>query len=563
MVRKLIAFFFAGVFLRWISIGCPNWVDFNVYWSEGDGIWTQAILQLLKEQNWIPFTGIYSARLSYPYGMDFGMFPVMDPLHWTAMHVLNLIFESPVLAFNLYYLISAGLICASMGWVCLSLGIPLPLALVAALSYSALPYALARIQHIFLVAYFQVPLIFYLALKIRENLKPGLLILLGVVTATTGIYYDFYSMLILCLVGLGNLILLGVKRNFLTMKLVLRNGILFGIPCLLFTAIGMASSWLYIYKNGDPRTTERHYSESIVFGLDAQNIFVPPTDHWLPIYREIKPLVYTDRALAEDHMIGAYGGYMGIPAIIGFFISVFYIFRFWLKAPSDKEYWLCALGIISLFCIAYGQKGGLGYLFSYYISPQIRANYRICIYIATASLLAFYLWIRPHFENIKGIKWKAIACTGLLIASLLDQGGVFYQLNPDHKNTNSDREFAKQMKEALGDKPMLKLPFGAFPEWSGYMSVEPYSPMRFIMAETIHSVFPAIKGTKSLEEQWPLFFGKIPTKPALISYGIAGVVIDTSDYPDGGQEAMNEYLSASSRYFYSPNKRFVFIDLRF
>lgn len=562
MVKRLLIFFCAGVFLRWVSIGFPNWADFNVYWCTADGIWYQALLGLMREQNWIPFTGIHSARLSYPYGMDFGMYPMTDILHWVSMHLINLVVDSPVLAHNIYYMVGAGLISTCMGWVCLKLGITFPLALTAALAYSALPYAFARIEHLFLVTYFQVPLTYYVLLQLREKLNPWLLIFFGLITAGTGIYYNFYSMMILGIFGLITLVIMWQKKNTEGMKVVFKNGLYFGIPCIVLTALSMASSWHYIYKNGDPRTYDRHYTDTWVFAMDTQNIFVPPTDHWFPPYREIKPLVYSADHLAADYIIGAYGGYMGIPALLGFCIAVFMLARWRRRSLTQNEYWLIVLGFSALWFIAFAQRGGLAYAFSYYVSPQIRANYRAVIFITTAALLAFYIWISPRLNSLKKSSTKWLACSALLLFSLLDQGGLFYPLNPDHLDTNSDRQFAKEMKAALGDKPMLKLPFGAYPEWSGYMSVEVYSPMRFIMAEKIHSVFPSIKGTKNLEEQWPMFFGKIPNKIFLLSYGIAGVVIDTKDYPDSGEAAMKEYINSKSKYFYSPNKRFVFIDLR-
>lgn len=562
MVKKLAIFFCAGVFLRWVSIGFPNWADFNVYWCEADGIWFKALLGLMREQNWIPFTGIHSARLGYPYGMDYGMYPVTDVLHWSFMHLINLMVDSPVLTHNLYFMIGAGFISAAMGFLCLSLGMSMPVALTAALAYSALPYAFARIQHLYLVTYFQVPLIYFLVLHLKEKLNPWMLVAFGAITAGTGIYYDLYSMLLLAVIGLITLLWQLKKKDYKTFKTVFMNGTYFGISCIVVTLMSMGSSWYYSYKHGDPKTHDRHYTDSIVFAMDTKNIFVPPTDHWFPPYREIKPMVYSPEELAADHMIGAYGGYMGLPAIFGFLLSLFVLFSCLRRKPTQRESWMIILAIGALFFMAFGQRYGLGYLFAYYVSPQIRSNYRVAIYVTTATLLAFYIWVAPRLEKIKDIKWKWAACAGLLLFSLLDQGGLFYPLNPDHKNTNSDRQFAKEMKAALGDKPMLKLPFGAFPEWSGYMSVEIYSTMRFTMAEKIHSVFPSIKGTKNLEEQWPMFFGKIPSKPSLLAYGIAGVVIDTTDYPDGGQAAMQAYIGPNTKKFYSPNQRFVFIDLR-
>lgn len=248
--------------------------------------------------------------------------------------------------------------------------------------------------------------------------------------------------------------------------------------------------------------------------------------------------------------------------MIGIFIGLFFLPKFFRRELNQREEWMLVLSLCVLTFIVWAQKGWLGYYFSLYISPQIRSNYRVSIFITTAGLLAFYIWISPYLEKIKLPKKKWLACCSILLVSLLDQGGLFFPLNPNHETTSSDRQFAKQLKASLGEKPMLKLPFGAYPEWSGYMSVEIYSPFRYLMAEKIHSVFPSIKGTRNLEEQWPLFFGKIPEKKMLLDYGIAGVVIDKDDYPDKGQTAEAAYTGPNSRKFSSPNGRFVFIDLR-
>jgi hypothetical protein len=140
--------------------------------------------------------------------------------------------------------------------------------------------------------------------------------------------------------------------------------------------------------------------------------------------------------------------------------------------------------------------------------------------------------------------------------------GTFYRpANAKIDETKSDQEFARRIKETVGDSPIIKLPFGVFPEWPGYPSKESYAAFRQLAFEKIHSIFPAVKGSPESYRKVELFFGRIPHRQSMRDFGLRGVVIDRMDYDDQGKEAIQALSLKEALSFDSANGRFKFISL--
>lgn len=516
----------------------------------------------MKEEFWIPFTSITSQRLSYPEGLNFGQWPMSDVAHWFSMHVINLIIDSPVGAHNLYYLMGAGLICTSMGFLILHLGLGLPVALAAGLIYSALPFGIERIYHLWLSAYFQVPLIFYVLLNLNKVVSKGRLIFLGVVIGLTGIYFAFFASL---LIGF-DFILHWLSRQGLSrkefqakMKLCFWNSTYFLSTMIASLLLSLASSVIFILKHSDHGTNQRSWRESVIWGLDIENILTPPPDHWFPLYSQIRPFLFSWERLNYQAPFEGYKEYLGLAALAGMLMVIVALAKKIRRKPVEDIYW--HLGAAVIWCYAWGLKYGLGTAFAYLVTPSIRSWNRISVFIATAGLIAFFYWLGPKINRIsnQGLRW--LACFALLVFCLAEQGTLWRPLDVKIDQAQSDREFSAKVKAAAQDKPILGLPFGGFPDWRGYASIEPYGIFRYLMYEEIRSVVPSIKGTPETARKFEYFFGRIPAPQFMRDYGLVGVVVDRHDYPDMGADVISALRNPRSTVFSSQDARFMYIGL--
>ncbi|MDQ1444664.1 MAG: hypothetical protein QOI20_1128, partial [Acidimicrobiaceae bacterium] len=112
--------------------------------------------------------GWYEANpnLGAPYGQHFHDFPMADNLHLVVGKVLGLFTHSYALVVNVYFLATFGLAALTALWVLRWLGMSRPVSLVMSVLFAILPYHFMRGEtHLFLAAYYGVPLATYLLFK--------------------------------------------------------------------------------------------------------------------------------------------------------------------------------------------------------------------------------------------------------------------------------------------------------------------------------------------------------------------------------------------------------------
>lgn len=562
MIKKAFIFFASGIFLRWAILGFPSFESIASYWVASDALIVTGFLKVMREELWIPFTAIKSARLSFPEGLDFAQWPMTDVFHWSSLHLINLFSSTSTVAYNLYFIIGAGLITTSMGFLCLSLGLGFPLALTAGLAYSSLPFGFERLHHLFLAMYFQVPLIFYVLLNFQKKMSWYVFFSMGAFVGLTGIYYAFFSSVLVGLFFLVSILGCFFGWSNSEFRILFTNSVSYMGGKLLFLAISMLPNWIYLSNHGDPNTTKRSPGESLIWALDVENILLPPTSHWFPPYASIRSLFFSWEKLKFMSDYEGYAEYLGVLSLFGLGLCIYHSVRLFRGAKKTTNPIFLYLGFIALICLGLALRYGLGYLFAITVSPQIRSWNRASLFIATAGLIAFFIWIQPIIAKHIPKNYIWAPCLGILIFFLAEAGTIWRPITPDRAQIISDMTFSQEVKSVVGDKPVIGLPFGFFPEWRGYASVETYGNFRYLQFETIHSIFPSIKGTLETNRKMELFFGRYPNVVFLLNYGVVGIVIDRKDFPDNGAEVISIYSALKTKKIQSADGRFYFVSLQ-
>ena len=112
-------------------------------------------------------------RLGAPGVQELYDFPVIDHLHLALIWLLAWVFPSPVVVFNVFYLLTYPLTAATTVAVCRRYGLSGPAAVAAAVLYAFQPYHYLRGQtHYFLAAYYVVPLAVMVMLDVCRGRLP-------------------------------------------------------------------------------------------------------------------------------------------------------------------------------------------------------------------------------------------------------------------------------------------------------------------------------------------------------------------------------------------------------
>ena len=121
---------------------------------DGDALFNVTLVKVIMEQGWYSHT----EALGAPAGMHLEGYPVGDNLVCTLLKTMSLFSSDPVLLTNLFFLATFPLVALSALYSLRRFGVSAPVALLASLLYTWLPYHFWRgTVHLYFTAYFLVP----------------------------------------------------------------------------------------------------------------------------------------------------------------------------------------------------------------------------------------------------------------------------------------------------------------------------------------------------------------------------------------------------------------------
>src|SRR5262249_50307102 len=117
--------------------------------------------------------------------------------------------------------------------------------------------------------------------------------------------------------------------------------------------------------------------------LKLTQLLLPVTNHRIRSVARLKEYYNSANALLVN---ANYFPTLGLVTSVGFCISLFGLA--WRKSASPSSRLLVCLGFLNVAAILLATMGGLGSIFSTFLSPWIRGYYRICVFIAFASVFS-------------------------------------------------------------------------------------------------------------------------------------------------------------------------------
>jgi phosphoglycerol transferase len=491
---------------------------------------------------------LHNPSIGSPFGSDMNDFPMADNVSFFIMKVISWFTSNAGLVMNLFYLLTYPLTALTSFYVMRHLRVSSTVAMLGSILYAFLPYHLLRGEyHLFLGAYYMIPLITMVILWVWEQkwCKSRYIAstIIMAVVASSGIYYAFFTCVLIALVALINL------YNQKKLKSLIQPVALV-IVILVVGLINVSPSIIYSAEQGkNPIVAKRSYVESEIYGLKLTNLLLPANDHRIPKLAKKKNEYNTTTPLTNENNAAT----LGIIGSIGFLILVASLF---LKHHEDT---IRKLSILNISSFLLASIGGLGTIFAMLISPEIRGYNRISVFIAFFSLLAFCI-ILDKWKS----KYKYAAVVVLMFIGIYDQTGTNFKIQSDYyKNQYAiDERFTQAVEKSVPpSSKIFELPYMPFPENGPINKMADYDPAKpYIHSKTLQWSYGAMKGREG-----DGMIKAIAAKPMdeMISEikknGYAGIYLDRNGFADDQVE--KQLTSRIGEPIVSENKTSIFYKL--
>jgi phosphoglycerol transferase len=529
----------------------------------------------LKDNPWI----FHNSRVGAPFGLEMFNYPLPDSFHLVIFKLLGMTTRYVGKVLNLFYLATYPAILLCSLYSLRKLGFGYPAALLSSFLYTFLPYHFMRQEaHLFLSAYYAVPLVVLVAFRLFSENPPfasprqatagfgarlrhdwGVIVICVIAGSTGSGYYPFFGCALLAVGGVAAAVRRQRPAPLLSAMAMIS---LIGITL----ALSIAPNILY----GRGEAASRPAASAEVYGLKIAQLLLPITQHRLPLFARIKAR-YNDAPLVNENdtaTLGMFGaaGFLFLLGWIGFRLMRPASLSF--KA-EDKERFDCA-ALLLLAATLLGTIGGFGSLFAVLVHPQFRCYNRISVYIAFLSLFAIgYLIDRTLGTRIRTNRANLLYC-GVLV--LFGVGGILDQttprFEPDYRGAKTsfeqDDAFVHNIEAVVpADSMIFQLPYTTFPESGGIHKMTSYDLLRgYVHSQKLRWSFGAMKGERG--DAWQqAVSAESPESMVqkLVFADFSGIYMDRFGYADNGAQCERDLTQVLGEGPVITSPRLLFFSL--
>lgn len=553
-IGAIFSFFLASLLMS----GWPAGVIPNIkypYTYGGDGLFQLWYIQRLIE-GWV----YNNLRLGYPFGSSSFDYPGSDFGNYLIQKIIGLITRRNYSTLNLYFLLSFPISFVFSFLVTRALRVNIWFSITATALFVFLPFHFLRLPHLFYTWYFVVPLAFYLGYSIYDltykkwkTSKISWLIggaIISLILSSFGVYYAVFSVIVIAIAGICG----GMRNKSIYSPLVA----FLAISILSFgVLLNLMPNLINNHKNGENTVMRRAPAESDLYSLRLPQLIFPSFNHRLKYLSDFRKN-YDASMKATTLSPEGWSAYLGVIGVLGFFIILgsFFVSAAGRKVDSRLRF----LAITTATLLLFGNVGGFGGLFAFFISPEIRAWARISIFIGFGSMMAFFialqLFIKKYFYAIR-IKHLLVP----FIAGLILLVGLYDETVDSCPACNAataaafdmDRSFIEMIENLLPKgSAIYQLPYMAFPESAHINSLGGYQlGIGFLHSKYLYWTYGGMR-----ERPGDLFYRALAKEPIekqieiVRKLGFAGVYVDKRGYT----EADAQNLIASITTLLGPPK---------
>jgi phosphoglycerol transferase len=506
--------------------------------------------------------------LGWPLGQQVHDLPQsLDNLNLLGLKVLGAVFGDVGTTVNVFFVLTFAAVAASAYLVLRALRVSAPSAFVVALLYAFLPYHFARgVPHLFLSAYWVVPIAVYLVLRVVSEEPPftapqesrrgfrvrlfdrsGVLwLLVCVAVASSGAYYGVFTATLIAALAIVDYV---ANRS---VRVLASAGVaLAAIGIVAF--VNLVPTFVYWAQHGTNDALVRRLPyETEAEGLKVSQLLLPIDHHRFGPFAETQAdsTRFTPVPSEEGQHLGVIGA-IGFLSVLGALLlagrrrrdapRVAATDRVTAAGRSERappRGLVRTLGVLTVIAVFLATVSGFSLLVSGLGFREIRAWNRIVVFIAFFALVAVALGLDWLGRRLPERPWRApVAAAGLalvLVFGILDQ--VAPASIPDYAATqtrwDSDQAFVADIERTLGrdgdgTPAVYQLPYRYFPEAPQDGALGPYDLVRgYLHSDDLAWSWGAVRGRGA---DWQLRLLEHPTDDLLdriVAVGYSGLLLD-------------------------------------
>jgi hypothetical protein len=536
-----------------------------------DGLMMTVFAKVIAED------GFFRARhIGAPFGVPLVDWPFGTWLPLGTIAILTRTIGEAGAAVNLYWMACVLFAGLAATWCLRRLRLRPGLAFVLGTLYGFQPYAFYRnVEHVNLTFPF-VPFLALLCLRCAgtrpEDADRGeraVSLAACVAQGFSYVYYTFFACLLLVAAGLIGWLRTG--RAALARRAA--GAIVVLTACAATT---VAPSLLYWHEHGrNPYLEYKWAREADEFGMKLRQLVLPIGDHPVAPLRAAALAVeragFPDENESASARLGGVGA-LGLVALLAFALG-----RTAGLAPGRHEP-LEGAAVLTLVVLLVSTVGGLGSLFSVFVSPDIRAYNRFVVFVSFYCLLFFGTVVQRLLDGRSPatwlsplVRWTALA--GLLVVGLLDEIPMLHlaEVRADSRaRFEEDRALVREIEERLPPEAMVfQLPHMTIPvDRNTRLPMVYYDPGKaYVHSRTLRWSWGSMIGRTN---GWACRVAAQPVPAmvrALATAGFDGLWLDRWGYTgvprprfDVVERELDAALGDGKRT--SAYRRYVFYDLR-
>ena len=490
----------------------------------------------------------FAERMGAPGRLELYDFPVIDHWHFAAIALIDRVVDQPVVAMNLYYLMTYPLAAFTAMWAGRCLGLSLPAAGCLGLLYAFLPYHQIRgFAHYFLSAYYLLPpalvVVVNLALGRVRLRRAGWPALAMAATSTAGAYYAFFVCALLAVAGLyGSALRRSVKPliwGVLLVGVTFVGGVANHAPAFLAPRVGGANVTL----------VERLPEEAEFYAMKLTYLVLPIANHRIPILARARSA--HDSALRPSKN-EAGTATLGVVGTVGLVLGAGTLFH-----PRTRRRRVArAVAALTLAALLIATSGGVGAVFNDFVTASVRAQARMSVLLAYFALWLAVAALDRRLARRPSVRWPlftVVAALGLLDTTPSDWGtsGRVKARAPLAEQFARDGTFYREVEARLDGGTVFQLPFNDFPEGV----LQNGTPMGgndhargYLLTRRTRWSFGAPRGHEADRWQREVSTAEAPEMlRRLVMRGFDGLCVDWRPYPPAAAQALAKAVQAELR----------------
>jgi hypothetical protein len=499
---------------------------------DGDGAFVLMQVKGILDHGWYWFNPDVGA----PFGQTAGWFVDGSWVHYAAIKLLGLLFSSPATVSALYFFAGFPLAALTAYWLARTVGISRGAAVTVGVLFSVFPGHQLKFGHLWLAGYWVVPLALWLVLVIAGYVptdvkastawtRARLVCVIGVV-GLGGIYYVAFTLILMFAIVILSIVAgrgMPVLRRALAM-----GGGLVGL-CL----VPIVAALLQVRADTATGVTPgaRGFWQSETNAGKIVDLVLPWIHHRVPGAAALSSN-YASATVASVEQPAL--GVVAVAGVCGILATGLALLLGRGRTPLTPL--LGLLTVLTLTCVAFYTRGGLGAITAVVVTPAIRTWSRLVVVIALLGLLAVGLaltWLGQR----RGRFVATMTAGALLVVGVLDQTNP--AVAPDYVALRAASfdvaSYASTLERSIdAGCSVFQLPFVPFPEQAPTLGMTDYDHLRpYVVSSGLRWSYGAMRGTAAAD--WQAHLPPLGADNALVddlaSAGFCAVEVDTAGLP--------------------------------